>query len=103
MLARAKSRCKKSGLEFSITTDDVDIPATCPILGIKIEQTKGRSGAFKNSPSLDRIDNSKGYIPGNVQVISQLANSMKGAANKEELVQFANWVLSTRSGSSALE
>lgn len=99
MLQRAKERCKKSGLEFSITADDIVIPDTCPILGIKLKENKGRSGAYKDSPSLDRIDNTKGYIPGNVQVISQLANAMKGAATDDELILFANWVLSTRSES----
>lgn len=103
MHQRAKQRCKKSGLEFSIAVDDIVIPDRCPVLGIALNMNSGKSGAFKNSPSLDRIDNTKGYTPDNIQVISQLANAMKGAASDEELIAFANWVLSTRSGNSESE
>ena len=98
MRQRAKQRCKKTGLEFSIVPDDIVIPDTCPVLGIAINMNSGRSGAYRNSPSLDRIDNNKGYTRDNIQVISQLANAMKSAATKEELLKFANWVISTYSG-----
>jgi hypothetical protein len=95
MHQRAKIRAKESGLEFTIDVSDVQIPEICPVLGIYMNMNSGRSGAFKNSPSLDRIDNNKGYIKGNVQVISQLANAMKGAASKDELIKFAEWVFRT--------
>ena len=103
MHQRAKQRCKTSGLEFSISVDDIVIPDVCPILGIQLNMNSGKPGAYKNSPSLDRIDNSKGYTPDNIQVISQLANAMKGAASDEELLAFAKWVIATRSGTSEPE
>lgn len=79
-------------MEFSISVDDIYIPDNCPILGIKINMNSGKSGAYINSPSLDRKDNSLGYVKGNVWVISQLANAMKGAASVEQLQAFADWV-----------
>lgn len=94
MHQRAKQRCMKSGREFSIGVDDIVIPDRCPILGLEINVNAGRPGAYSNSPSLDRIDNSKGYTPENIQVISQKANAMKHCATNSELHLFAQWVLS---------
>ena len=48
--------------------------------------------------SLDRIIPELGYVPGNVQVISQLANAMKWDSTREERLTFANWVLSSEGG-----
>jgi uncharacterized Zn finger protein (UPF0148 family) len=92
MFRRAKSRAKERNIEFSIDKSDVIIPEFCPILGIKLEPFAGHSGGRPNSPALDRIDNSKGYIKGNVVVISHLANMMKSSASREELLTFADWV-----------
>ena len=93
MLRRAKARAKKNAIVFSIQLEDVHIPVTCPILDIPLVEHKGSSGGRDNSPSLDRIDNTQGYIQGNVWVISQLANKMKSNASDEELEKFAKWVL----------
>ena len=93
MRMRAKSRSKIKGIPFDIDVSDIKIPDTCPILDIPIFVTKGRSGAFRNSPSLDRIVPELGYVKGNVQVISQQANAMKGCASKEDMLSFAKWVL----------
>lgn len=97
MHQRAKQRCKETGKEFSIVVSDITIPNICPILGIELNMNSGKSGAYRNSPSLDRIDNSKGYTKENIQVISQLANAMKCHATKEELLRFANWIYKTYS------
>lgn len=37
------------------------------------------------SPSLDRLDSSKGYVKGNVRVISKRANQLKNNATVEEM------------------
>ena len=89
MLARAKSRAKSRGIEFSISLDDINIPERCPIMDFELEVHKGR--LQKNSPSLDRIDPDKGYVKGNVWVISSLANIIKGQATPEELATFVNY------------
>ena len=48
-------------------------------------------GDYTTSPSIDRIDASRGYYPDNIQIISHLANSMKSYANPEQLKNFANY------------
>lgn len=93
MVARAKNRAKLHSITCTIKYTDVVIPEYCPIMGIKMEQFIGKSGGRKNSPSIDRIDNSKGYEPDNIQIISHLANQMKSQASPEELVKFAKWAL----------
>jgi hypothetical protein len=92
MFYRVKSRAKKEGIEFSIENIDIQIPEYCPILR-NIKLNKNNSVGKFDSPSLDRIDNSKGYIKGNIQVISMKANAMKNNATLEELKMFARWVL----------
>ena len=95
MYRRAKSRAAQSGLEFNLSKEDIKIPIHCPVLGIPLSTHKGTSGGRDNSPALDRVDNSKGYIKGNVLVISHLANMMKSSANKEQLIKFSEWVQKT--------
>jgi hypothetical protein len=47
-----------------------------------------------NAPTLDRINNSCGYVPGNVAVISWRANRIKCDATPEELRRIADYVTS---------
>lgn len=83
MLKGAYNRAKKSGLLFNITVHDFEIPLTCPLLGYVLIPSRGLIAP--NSPSLDRKDPRKGYIPGNVWVISHRANAAKNDLTLEEL------------------
>jgi hypothetical protein len=82
MLQQARKRAKEKELEFNLDVSDIIIPTHCPVLGIKLERLDKR---HSGSPSLDRIDNTKGYIKGNIAVISWRANSIKKDATLEEL------------------
>lgn len=90
MLAAARARAKKKGLTFSITKDDILIPECCPVLGLPLRTGSGTSE--DNSPSLDRKDNTKGYIKGNVEVISHRANSIKNSATINEVRAILNYM-----------
>ena len=99
ILNSSYGNAKSRGLEHSIGIRDVrevyPVDNICPILGIpftNIKQDK-KSKKIGSNPSLDRIDNTLGYIPGNIQVISWKANSMKSDATKEELIAFAKGIL----------
>ena len=96
LLYAARKRAKQNGLECTITVDDIVIPDICPALGIKLEARIGAGRQNRedigNSPSLDRIDNSKGYIPGNVAVISLRANMIKTDATAAELKAVAAYI-----------
>lgn len=89
LLTAAKRRAKLKGWEFDITKEDLIVPDKCPILNIPIFSSDEKHCA--NSPSIDRIDSSKGYIKGNVQILSYRANMLKNNGTLEEfklLVKF---------------
>lgn len=88
IIRNSKYCAKRRGIHFDLKFTDFELPEYCPILGIKIEYGAGSDGNAPNHASLDRIDNSKGYIPGNVMIVSRLANAMKNEANFEQLQSF---------------
>lgn len=59
------------------------MPTVCPVFGIPIDTVYGTPAA--NRPSLDRVDNTKGYVVGNVMVISWRANTRKSDMSISEL------------------
>lgn len=87
LLYSAKARAQGHNLEFNLSVEDIIIPKSCPLLNTKIDITVGE-GRKWNAPSVDRIDNTKGYVKGNVWIISRLANTMKFIATKEQLKTF---------------
>lgn len=93
MWAKARNRARSKGLPCTITPEDIVVPTHCPYLGIPLERAVGNGVATPNSPSLDRIIGELGYVPHNIQVISNLANVMKNSATKDQLITFAHAVL----------
>lgn len=84
IMTRIRKRAKIKGLDFNIELSDITIPTHCPLLGVKLE-FDNEHGVNSNSPSVDRIDNTKGYISGNIWIISNRANVLKNNASLEEL------------------
>lgn len=89
MLRNARNRAKRFGLKFDLTRDDLVIPKRCPVLGIPLRVGRGRNSHTDNSPSLDRVIPRKGYVRGNVIVISWRANRIKNNGTTEELMRIA--------------
>ena len=90
MYARTNTR----NYEHKIGTDKGGLtslyPRTgkCLILGIDTEL----GGDRENSPTIDRLDNSKDYVTGDVTWISYRANYVKGNATKAEILSLADWL-----------
>lgn len=98
MWTAAKSRAARKGIEFAITREDIRQiwTDTCPVFGYELAPHRtGTREHSRSSFSLDRIDPQKGYVPGNIQILSQRANSMKSDASPDELLQFAAWIQAT--------
>lgn len=91
ILKNVKNRTKKSGIAFNITVDDIDWPTYCPVLGFKLDY----SGKDRwRQVSLDKTDPSKGYVVGNVVVMSMRANAIKYDATVEELEKVVSYLKS---------
>ena len=91
MRQNARARAREAGVPFTIGVEDIIIPTHCPILGIPLFSTTGKRGGGDNSPSLDRIEPARGYVPGNVIVISNRANRLKSDASVKELRDIASF------------
>lgn len=87
---RVRNSARTRKIFFDLTVDDIVIPEYCPILGLKLEINTGK--LQKNSPSVDRIDNSRGYTKDNVRVISHEANRMKSNLTLDVLKKLIDYV-----------
>lgn len=80
----ARNRAKNAGLPFNIDPEDCEIPELCPVLGIKLSE-KGKGTHDDSTPTLDKIYPNKGYVKGNVKVISWKANRIKNNCSEPEV------------------
>ena len=95
MIDGTRKSAKKRGLTFSLRKKDIEITECCPILNIKYELnkknvkwgTKKGQNNWCTSPSIDRIDNSKGYTKDNIIIVSLMANSIKNQATPEQILK----------------
>lgn len=83
----AKQRSKRRGIEFTITVDDLKMPEFCPLLGVRLDSYADNVDLH---PSIDRIDSAKGYIKGNVWIISHRANRVKSNASADEIIKIGS-------------
>ena len=87
LLNASRARAKEKNREHTLTKQDLfDLfpkDGRCPIFGFNLEWNG--KGFRETSPSIDRIDSTKGYTKDNVQIISWKANRIKGYASIEEL------------------
>jgi transposase len=90
---REKFRIKKSNNykhDFTIQFGELSFPTHCPVLGIELDYFAEMRQ--ENSVSFDRIDSSKGYISGNVIVMSWRANRIKNDGTGEEHQKIADFL-----------
>ena len=82
MFCLSRIRAKRRGLDFSLTRDWFEerlVTGVCELTGRKLDVSTGcTTGPRAASPSVDRIDASKGYTPDNCQMILYCLNSAFG-------------------------
>ena len=85
-----KARAVKNNIDFNIEVDDIIVPKKCPVLGIPLKMNSGTTK--DDSATIDRINPNKGYIKGNIIVISHRANKIKSNATCEEIYKTYKWL-----------
>ena len=90
----AKDRAKKNNLPFNLTEQDIKdvwpIDNKCPALDIEFI-IGGHDTMNYDSPSLDRIIPNKGYVKGNIQIVSALANGIMSNATPEQVIKVGQY------------
>ena len=91
MCNTSKVRAKQKNLPFNLSTEYLKEiwpeDNKCPALGITMK--KGDFCVTDHSPTLDRIIPELGYIKGNVQVVSALANRIMSDATVNQVMAVA--------------
>lgn len=84
----AKENAKKENIKFEISPNDIKIPNKCPYLGIELT-TNFSDFEKPNYCTIDLFNKKKGYIVGNVQIVSKLSSEIKNQIPDEYLIVFA--------------
>lgn len=90
-LLHIRARAYRKGIEVSISESDIEqsyhyTKEVCPVIRKPLTFATGEDTDF----SVDRVDNDKGYIPGNIFVMSSYANQAKDDVSLEELMLYAS-------------
>ena len=93
MLNRIKASADERGKEYNLDLEYIDRlfakqGGICVFTGVKLHFV----GCTHGNASLDRIDNKKGYLKGNVQWTLGIANACKRWLTNEEFIQLAKTI-----------
>jgi hypothetical protein len=96
-LTQKKHNARVRGTPFTLKLSDLyPLPVVCPALGICINYNA--TGPQDDAMSIDRLDPSLGYVPGNVVLVSMRANRIKNNATLEELQKLVAFYSSLLTG-----
>lgn len=107
-LKNIRQRIKDKPKDFNLTVEYLkeiwdEQDGKCPFTGFDLElRTYSSRDGFRDkllhikSASLDRIDNTKGYVQGNVRWVSVMFNFARNIFSDEEVIEFAQAVVENR-------
>lgn len=93
-LARLRSYYNRKdtlGLDFLVALYEKQL-GKCAITNVEMTSIYGE-GRCPTNISIDRIDNSKGYEPTNVQLVCHKVNMMKGESTMKEFIDWCKLIL----------
>lgn len=85
-----KANTKKAGKQWTVDFGDLEFPTHCPVLGIELNYFN--EVICDNSPSFDCVIPERGYVKGNVCIISQRANRIKNDGTAQEHYAIAQFI-----------
>ena len=100
MRSNAKIRAKEDGRIFNVSTEYLKSifpkDSRCPVLGVKFDTSYKKGGVRKYSPTVDKIIPEKGYVEGNLIVVSHIVNRLKSDANYEDMEKILKYYLKNK-------
>ena len=96
---------KRRNLQFNIDLNDIilmffDQQGKCALTGWDLELVHGGNFKSKINPrvaTMDRIDNTLGYVPGNIQLTCSYPNFIKGSLSNNEFIDLCKLVVENQS------
>lgn len=87
-----KARAAQRGVDFNLSFEYILnlTPDSCPVFGTKFIFIGQKT--CPESATVDRVDPKKGYVEGNIAIISMKANMIKNAYKSEDIFKVANWL-----------
>lgn len=88
----AKKNAKSKGLDFDLTSDFLfalylEQGKKCALTGVNITPVD-KSKKSLSQVSIDRIDNDKGYVQGNVHLVALGINYMRNTCSLDDALEF---------------
>lgn len=85
----ARKRAKQKGMECTIKVEDYPEQTHCSGLPTTVLEFDNPHGKKDTSPSIDRLDPTKGYTPENTWIVCDRVNRIKNDATLEEIEEIA--------------
>lgn len=90
LLDGSRRRAQRAGLEHALSLEWMQTRldgGRCEATGLPFDLTAG-NGWCAWAPSVDRIDNARGYVAGNARLVVHMFNVAKGPYSDDDLKQF---------------
>ena len=103
-LRSVRGRAKAKGLEYALTNEwgESNWTGCCALTGIPFDLFHGTGHVHPYSPSIDRIDSKKGYLPDNCRFVLQCVNSFRSTLGDSEMFTVVNALIAGPKGRAGL-
>ena len=85
-----RANATRKGHKWDLAFGDLEFPTHCPVLGIELNYFNEQIS--DDSPSFDCVIPERGYVKGNVFIVSQRANRIKNDGTADEHYSIAKFI-----------